>query len=183
MNLDFRGRVYPIPPHLNHLGNDLCRGLLSFARKKPLGERGLFWLKIQVANLYGNDKVGVRSSFHEDLFRRSQPVGRRAPPRDSRVRAKPPRAERVVEGGRRSLAASGHVHGVHSRHRLAAPRGLLQQHPRASSPPRRCAVSDRTGAATACSTTPRWDSTKPAERRSIWCPARSPAMCTPQCCA
>ena len=57
MNLDFRGRVYPIPPHLNHMGNDLCRGLLCFARKKPLGERGLFWLKIQVANLYGNDKV------------------------------------------------------------------------------------------------------------------------------
>ena len=57
MNLDFRGRVYPIPPHLNHLGNDLCRGLLAFSRKKPLGERGLFWLKIQVANLYGNDKV------------------------------------------------------------------------------------------------------------------------------
>ena len=62
MNLDFRGRVYPIPPHLNHLGNDLCRGLLSFARKKPLGERGLFWLKIQVANLYGNDKVRIRSN-------------------------------------------------------------------------------------------------------------------------
>ena len=57
MNLDFRGRVYPIPPHLNHLGNDLCRGLLSFARRKRLGERGLFWLKIQIANLYGNDKV------------------------------------------------------------------------------------------------------------------------------
>ena len=57
MNLDFRGRVYPIPPHLNHLGNELCCVLFAFSRKQLLGERGLFWLKIQVANLYGNDKV------------------------------------------------------------------------------------------------------------------------------
>eukprot|EP00961_Rhodomonas_salina_P118328 1592539-Rhodomonas_salina.1 len=28
-NLDFRGRAYPIPPHLNHLGSDICRGLLK----------------------------------------------------------------------------------------------------------------------------------------------------------
>lgn len=63
MNLDFRGRVYPIPPHLNHLGNDLCRGLLAFSRKKPLGERGLFWLKIQVANLFGNDKVWIKNEL------------------------------------------------------------------------------------------------------------------------
>ena len=68
MNLDFRGRVYPIPPHLNHLGNDLCRGLLSFARRKPLGERGLFWLKIQVANLFGNDKVRLRVACKRDLL-------------------------------------------------------------------------------------------------------------------
>ena len=30
-NLDFRGRAYPIPPHLNHMGSDVCRGLLKFA--------------------------------------------------------------------------------------------------------------------------------------------------------
>ena len=28
MNVDFRGRVYPIPPHINHIGSDVCRGLL-----------------------------------------------------------------------------------------------------------------------------------------------------------
>lgn len=56
-NLDFRGRAYPIPPNLNHLGSDLCRGILSFAEKKPLGENGLRWLKIQLANLFGQDKV------------------------------------------------------------------------------------------------------------------------------
>ncbi|KAA1474146.1 DNA/RNA polymerase [Dentipellis sp. KUC8613] len=56
-NLDFRGRAYPIPPHLNHIGDDLSRGLLLFADKKPLGVRGLRWLKIHLANLYGYDKA------------------------------------------------------------------------------------------------------------------------------
>ncbi|KAG6329701.1 hypothetical protein ID866_9388 [Astraeus odoratus] len=55
-NLDFRGRAYPIPPHLNHIGDDLSRGLLMFGEAKPLGERGLCWLKIHLANLYGFDK-------------------------------------------------------------------------------------------------------------------------------
>lgn len=55
-NMDFRGRAYPMPPHLNHLGNDLCRGLLLFANGKPLGPNGLNWLKIQVASLMGHDK-------------------------------------------------------------------------------------------------------------------------------
>jgi DNA-directed RNA polymerase, mitochondrial len=56
-NMDFRGRVYPIPPHLNHMGGDLSRALLVFAEGKTLGERGLRWLKIQIANLYGKDKI------------------------------------------------------------------------------------------------------------------------------
>jgi hypothetical protein len=55
-NLDFRGRVYPIPPNFNHMGNDLCRGLLLFNEKRRLGYRGLRWLKIHVANLAGVDK-------------------------------------------------------------------------------------------------------------------------------
>ncbi|KAG9311110.1 DNA/RNA polymerase [Chiua virens] len=55
-NLDFRGRAYPIPPHLSHIGDDLARGLLMFAEAKPLGERGLCWLKIHLANLCGFDK-------------------------------------------------------------------------------------------------------------------------------
>ncbi|KAI8646898.1 hypothetical protein BD408DRAFT_439699 [Parasitella parasitica] len=55
-NMDFRGRAYPMPPTLNHLGNDLCRGLLHFDEAKPLGARGWRWLKIQVANLHGYDK-------------------------------------------------------------------------------------------------------------------------------
>ncbi|OQR98684.1 DNA-dependent RNA polymerase [Achlya hypogyna] len=55
-NMDFRGRVYPIPPNLNHLGSDMSRSLLVFKDKKPLGPGGLRWLKIHLANLYGIDK-------------------------------------------------------------------------------------------------------------------------------
>ena len=39
-SLDFRGRAYPLPPHLSHLGADVCRGLMRFADAKPLGDRG-----------------------------------------------------------------------------------------------------------------------------------------------
>ncbi|GIX61777.1 DNA-directed RNA polymerase, mitochondrial [Babesia caballi] len=56
-NIDFRGRMYPLSPHLNHMGDDVCRALLKFADKKPLGERGFFWLKVHLCNLYGMDKV------------------------------------------------------------------------------------------------------------------------------
>ncbi|KAJ1899084.1 DNA-directed RNA polymerase, partial [Coemansia sp. IMI 209127] len=56
-NIDFRGRAYPIPPHFNHLGNDLCRGLLTFHEGRPITKRGLFWLKIHLANLVGKDKL------------------------------------------------------------------------------------------------------------------------------
>ncbi|CAN0414773.1 unnamed protein product [Pylaiella littoralis] len=56
-NMDFRGRTYPIPPNLNILGADFSRGVLVFDEARPLGEKGLYWLKVHVANLYGEDKV------------------------------------------------------------------------------------------------------------------------------
>lgn len=56
-NMDFRGRAYPVPPHLSNVGSDLCRGLLMFAEPKPLGERGLYWLKVHLANFAGADKM------------------------------------------------------------------------------------------------------------------------------
>ena len=31
----------------------MCRGLLLFERGRPLGEKGLYWLKLQTANLWG----------------------------------------------------------------------------------------------------------------------------------
>jgi len=67
-NVDFRGRAYPIPPHLNHIGNDLCRGLLMFHEERELGERGLRWLKIHLSNVYGFDKASFeeRAKFTDD---------------------------------------------------------------------------------------------------------------------
>lgn len=56
-NMDFRGRAYPIPPHLSNVGSDLCRGVLMFAKSKPLGPRGLYWLKVHLANFAGKDKM------------------------------------------------------------------------------------------------------------------------------
>lgn len=63
-NMDFRGRVYPIPPHLNHMGSDLARSLLVFAKGKPLGEQGFKWLKLHCINLTGLKK---RNSIEERL--------------------------------------------------------------------------------------------------------------------
>ncbi|TYZ68673.1 hypothetical protein PybrP1_007405 [[Pythium] brassicae (nom. inval.)] len=66
-NMDFRGRVYPIPPNLNHLGSDLSRSLLIFRDRKPLGVSGLRWLKIHLANVFGVDKCSFdeRVAFTE----------------------------------------------------------------------------------------------------------------------
>ncbi|XP_061344218.1 DNA-directed RNA polymerase 2, chloroplastic/mitochondrial-like isoform X2 [Gastrolobium bilobum] len=61
-NLDFRGRAYPMHPHLNHLGSDVCRGILEFAEGRRLGKSGLHWLKIHLANLYAG---GVDKLSHE----------------------------------------------------------------------------------------------------------------------
>ncbi|KAG5180911.1 hypothetical protein JKP88DRAFT_263682 [Tribonema minus] len=81
-NLDFRGRAYPVPPNLNHMGNDFCRGVLTFARTRPLGARGLYWLKVQAASLFGEDKLSFdeRAAYadaHMDAIRRSaeDPLG------------------------------------------------------------------------------------------------------------
>jgi len=66
-NIDFRGRAYPVPPHLSNIGSDLCRGMLTFAESKPLGPKGLYWLKVHLANLAGNDKITFdqRADFTE----------------------------------------------------------------------------------------------------------------------
>ena len=73
-NVDFRGRAYPVPPHLSNVGSDLCRGMLTFSETKPLGPRGLFWLKVHLANLGGADKMSFegRAAFtdkHMDSVR------------------------------------------------------------------------------------------------------------------
>jgi len=75
-NLDFRGRAYPMHPYLNHLGSDLCRGMLEFAEGRPLGMSGLCWLKIHLANLYAggvdklsyNGRITFIENHLEDIF-------------------------------------------------------------------------------------------------------------------
>ena len=57
--MDWRGRMYPVPLFLNPQGDDLSKGLLTFATGKPLGERGLYWLAIHGANCYGEDRVSL----------------------------------------------------------------------------------------------------------------------------
>lgn len=67
-NVDFRGRAYPVPPHLSIVGSDLCRALLVFAHPKPLGKNGLYWLKVHLANLAGADKMSFdgRAQFTDE---------------------------------------------------------------------------------------------------------------------
>ncbi|TRX96840.1 hypothetical protein FHL15_002146 [Xylaria flabelliformis] len=67
-NMDFRGRAYPIPAYLNHMGADHVRGVLRFAVGKELGESGLRWLKVQLANVFGFDKASLaeREAFAMD---------------------------------------------------------------------------------------------------------------------
>lgn len=70
-NMDFRGRVYPCPPHFNHLGSDVVRGILLFARGEPLGEKGLDWLKIHLVNLTGLKKrepVSERLRYADEIM-------------------------------------------------------------------------------------------------------------------
>ena len=56
-NLDFRGRMYPIPTTLNPQSNDVGKGLLKFANGQELTTRGWYWWKVGCANAWGQDKV------------------------------------------------------------------------------------------------------------------------------
>ncbi|WP_161554080.1 DNA-directed RNA polymerase [Novosphingobium meiothermophilum] len=57
-NMDFRGRIYPIPATgLHPQSDDIGKALLRFAEGKPLGESGAYWLAVHIANLFGVDKV------------------------------------------------------------------------------------------------------------------------------
>ena len=65
LNIDFRGRIYPIP-HFNFTRDDRVRGLFLFADGKPIGKEGLFWLKAHVAaradGVTWSDHTGPRLS-------------------------------------------------------------------------------------------------------------------------
>ncbi|XP_076451324.1 DNA-directed RNA polymerase, mitochondrial-like [Babylonia areolata] len=74
-NLDFRGRTYPCPPHFNHLGSDITRSILMFAKGKPLGPQGLDWMKIHLINLTGfkkrspnRDRLAYANQMMDDIL-------------------------------------------------------------------------------------------------------------------
>ena len=61
MNIDFRGRVYPIPTGLNPQGDDMTKALLQYAEPVPVSAEdapdALKWLSIHGAGLAGHDKI------------------------------------------------------------------------------------------------------------------------------
>ena len=57
--LDFRGRLYANTAFLNPQGEDSARGLLEFSTGKPLGASGYAWLKVHIANCFGEDKISL----------------------------------------------------------------------------------------------------------------------------
>ena len=70
-NLDFRGRAYPLAPLINHMGSDLPRSLLLFAKGKPLGKDGFEWLKLHTINLTDMKKkctIKERLRFAEEML-------------------------------------------------------------------------------------------------------------------
>lgn len=60
MFFDKRGRWY-YRGSPNPQGSDLSKATLHFGRKKPLGDTGVFWLKVHIANCFGFDK----ERFHD----------------------------------------------------------------------------------------------------------------------
>lgn len=59
-NLDFRGRIYPLPGPLSPQGPDLAKGLLQFSRGTTIaGPVAAGWLAVHGANCWGYDKVSL----------------------------------------------------------------------------------------------------------------------------
>ena len=52
LQADYRGRLYYTEAFLNFQGSDIARGMLRFARGKPMDEHGLFWLAVHTACSY-----------------------------------------------------------------------------------------------------------------------------------
>ena len=50
-NCDFRGRMSPRCTKLSPQGNDLDRALIRFKHWKPLGDEGIYWLRIHLHNM------------------------------------------------------------------------------------------------------------------------------------
>jgi DNA-directed RNA polymerase, mitochondrial len=63
-NLDFRGRMYPVPLYLHPQGDDLARALLEFSEGQPIGNHeGVRWLAAHGAGMWGVDKVTFEERY------------------------------------------------------------------------------------------------------------------------
>jgi len=67
-NTDFRGRIYPLTPYLHEQSSDNAKGLLTYGKGVPLGEQGIYWLGVHLANSIGEDKLKLdeRAQYVED---------------------------------------------------------------------------------------------------------------------
>ncbi|QOE32149.1 DNA-directed RNA polymerase [Rhizobium phage Paso] len=65
---DFRGRMYSATSVFSPQGPDVGKAMIRFADGKPLGEKGMYWLKVNIANRFGFDKedYDVRVKWVED---------------------------------------------------------------------------------------------------------------------
>lgn len=80
--LDWRGRVYPVQSHINPQGDDTAKALLQFATGKPLTKEGVYWLKVHLANTFGEDKISFDErvawvdNHHDEIYQAGKdPLG------------------------------------------------------------------------------------------------------------
>ena len=57
ITMDFRGRCYTSTEMLSPQGSDFDKALCQFKEPKPYTERARYWMKVQIANLFGEDKI------------------------------------------------------------------------------------------------------------------------------
>jgi DNA-directed RNA polymerase len=73
--IDGRGRMYYRSAHLNPQGCGINKGLLEFAEPVRLGEQGVLWLMVHVANCFGADKMSYADRIawvgenHDEIVR------------------------------------------------------------------------------------------------------------------
>lgn len=63
--LDWRGRMYPLSTALHPQCDEIGKSLLEFAEGKELGEHGLYWLKVHLANCIGWDKEELKDKIRK----------------------------------------------------------------------------------------------------------------------
>jgi DNA-directed RNA polymerase len=94
--------MYAMPQYLNPQGSDLAKSLLTFAEGKPLGQTGVYWLAVHIANTFGFDKVQPRRAGEWTL---------RTPTASCQDGERPARRP-LVDRGRQALPIPRRLHRV-----------------------------------------------------------------------